>query len=94
MHLLDGVDHLAVLIPHRLAQRQYIIMDSHAHGTGHRCVYAQRFAHNGVEVGQCVQLVHRRILGVDCEKFFPEFLLCLEVLGQRIQCPCSRGTRI
>ena len=60
-------------------------------GAVHSRVQPERFADNGVEVVEGVEIVHRRRVVRERPEFLAQFSLDLGLAGEREESPCRRG---
>ena len=93
LYILDVIVNLAIAVRERPVQRYHVVLLGNPVRHRHGRMYAQRLAHDEVEIRQGVQLVHRRRVGADSEELRAQFALDVRGLGQREEAPHGRAAR-
>ncbi len=76
----NTVQHLPVLVLDGGAEGQNVVLHRDAGRRRDRSVDAERLAHDGVEVRQCVEFVHRRVIRADGEQLVAQLRLRADIL--------------
>ena len=75
----------------RLGEWYDVGLSGHADGAVHGREQPERFAHDGVEVLEGVEIIHRRRVVRERPEFFAQFSLDFRVRGESEERPCGRG---
>ena len=72
----------SILVFDWLAQCENIVFSSNAHSRCHRCVNAQGFTNDSVQIGQSVEFIHGGVVSSDRKKLRSKFILDFRVLRE------------
>lgn len=75
----------------RLGEWDDVVLCRRSDGAVHGGVQPERFADNGVEVLEGVEIVHRRRVVWERAEFLAQFGLDLGVAGESEESPCGRS---
>ena len=91
MYSLNLVVEDPVAAHERLGEWYDVGLSGHSDGAVHNRVQPERFADDGVEVLEGVEVVHRRRVVRERPEFFAQFGLDFGVTAESEERPCSRG---